>query len=195
MIERLLLERLDRVNIDTDTGWLSEARRVVSPNCDDRPPGATLDLIVVHGISLPPGEFGGSSIDELFTNNLDAGDHPYFEKIINLRVSSHVLISRQGKMTQYVPFDQRAWHAGESCYCDRTECNSFSVGIELEGTDESPYEPIQYGQLAELVHALRRAYPSLQDADIVGHCDIAPGRKTDPGDSFDWALLRRSLER
>jgi AmpD protein len=183
------------VNIDTDTGWLSGVRRVDSPNCDKRPPGSVLDLIVVHGISLPPGEFGGTLIDDLFTNTLIASDHPYFKKIISLRVSSHVLISRVGGATQYVPFEKRAWHAGESCYCDRTECNNFSVGIELEGTDDSSYEPIQYEQLAELVCALRQAYPSLRDAEIVGHSDIAPGRKTDPGDCFDWAILRRLLER
>ena len=170
-------------------------RRVISPNCDERPPGSGLDLIVVHGISLPPGVFGGTSIDDLFSNKLRACDHPYFEKIIDLRVSSHVLISRLGEATQYVPFEKRAWHTGESCYCDRTECNNFSVGIELEGTDDSAYESTQYEQLAELVRALRRAYPSLQDADIVGHSDIAPGRKTDPGDFFDWAILRGLLER
>lgn len=154
-----------------------------------------LDLIVVHGISLPPGQFGGSSIDDLFTNTLIASDHPYFKKINALRVSSHVLISRVGDVTQYVPFDKRAWHAGESCYGDRTGCNNFSVGIELEGTDDSYYELIQYQQLAELVCVLRQAYPSLQGAKIVGHSDIAPGRKTDPGDYFDWDLLRHLLER
>jgi len=183
------------VEIDTDTGWLKGAPRVVSPNCDERPPGSTPELIVVHGISLPPGQFGGSAIDDLFTNKLVAEDHPYFEKIVDLRVSSHVLISRLGEPTQYVPFNKRAWHAGESCYCGRTQCNDFSVGIELEGTDDTPYEPAQYERLAELVRTLRGAYSSLLDADIVGHCDIAPGRKTDPGACFDWSLLNRLLER
>lgn len=183
------------MRIDTDTGWLSGVRRVESPNCDDRPPGSILELIVVHGISLPPGEFGGSSIDDLFSNQLVAADHPYFEKIVHLRVSSHTLISRTGEITQYVPFQMRAWHAGESCHRDRTQCNDFSVGIELEGTDESQYEPVQYERLAALVRELRRAYPSLKDADIVGHSNIAPGRKTDPGACFEWPLLYRALER
>ena len=182
------------MEIETDTGWLDGVTRVISPNCDERPSGASLELVVIHGISLPPGQFGGPAINDLFTNNLVAGDHPYFEKILELRVSSHVLISRLGESTQYVPFEKRAWHAGDSCYCGRSECNNFSVGIELEGTDDTSYERIQYERLAELVRALRRAYPSLQDADIVGHSDIAPGRKTDPGVCFDWALLDRLLE-
>jgi AmpD protein len=182
------------VKIETDTGWLDGVNRVVSPNCDERPPGSKLELIVVHGISLPPGQFGGRAINDLFTNNLVASDHPYFEKIIDLRVSTHVLISRLGEPTQYVPFEKRAWHAGESCYCGRVACNDFSIGIELEGTDDSAYEPVQYERLAELVRALRRAYPSLQSAELVGHSDIAPGRKTDPGTCFDWSFLERLLE-
>jgi AmpD protein len=147
------------------------------------------ELIVVHGISLPPGEFGGRKIDELFLNCLDPSEHPYFRDICQLRVSSHVLISRQGDMTQYVSFARRAWHAGESRHCGRNACNDFSVGIELEGTDDSPYEPIQYQRLARLILLLRNTYPSLKSADVVGHCHIAPGRKTDPGESFDWNLL------
>jgi len=167
---------------------------VDSPNCDDRPDGMRAELIVVHGISLPPGDFGGSGIDRLFTNCLVADEHPYFEQIIDLRVSSHALISRSGRLTQYVSFERRAWHAGESCYCGRTSCNDFSIGIELEGTDDIPYELIQYQRLAALVAALRRAYPWLRAAEVVGHSDIAPGRKTDPGPHFDWALLGRLLE-
>jgi len=182
------------VEIETDTGWLTSVRRVVSPNCDQRPPGSTLELIVVHGISLPPGEFGGPAIEQFFLNRLVSEEHPYFRTIIDLRVSSHVMISRQGEPTQYVPFGKRAWHAGQSCYGDRDECNDFSVGIELEGTDDSPYEYVQYERLAELVRVLRRAYPSLQDAEIVGHSDIAPGRKSDPGACFDWALLGDLLQ-
>ncbi len=181
------------MEIDTDTGWLEGVRRVVSPNCDQRPPGATLALVVIHGISLPPGQFGGTAIDQFFSNRLVAEEHPYFRKLIDLRVSSHVLISRQGEPTQYVPFEKRAWHAGKSWYCGREECNDFSVGIELEGTDDCPYEHVQYERLAELVGVLRRAYPSLRDAEIVGHSDIAPGRKTDPGACFDWNLLDRLL--
>jgi AmpD protein len=166
---------------------------VPSPNCDRRPSGADLDLVVIHGISLPPGCFGGSCIDELFANELVAERHPYFRAIASLRVSSHVLIDRGGSLTQYVSFLDRAWHAGESSYCGRTACNDFSVGIELEGTDETPYEPIQYGTLAGLIQALRQTFPSLREADVVGHCDIAPERKTDPGPAFDWPRLRRLL--
>ena len=182
------------MEVESKTGWLKQARRIVSPNCDVRPPSTELDLIVVHGISLPPGEFGGQSVDDLFMNRLKADDHPYFKTIINLRVSSHAFISRRGDVTQYVPFLKRAWHAGISQYCGRDECNSFSVGIELEGTDDTPYEWIQYERLAELVGVLRGAYPSLRDAEIVGHSDIAPGRKTDPGECFDWELFRGLLD-
>lgn len=182
------------MQIDTDTGWLTGVRRVESPNCDARPVDADLGLIVVHGISLPPGKFGGPGIDQLFCNSIDVSEDPYYEKIIDLRVSSHVLITRDGKLTQYVPFGARAWHAGVSCYRDREQCNDFSIGIELEGTDDRAYEEIQYRRLADLVALLRHAYPSLQDAEIVGHSEIAPGRKTDPGDAFDWNLLYRLLE-
>ncbi|HEX7081745.1 MAG TPA: 1,6-anhydro-N-acetylmuramyl-L-alanine amidase AmpD [Gammaproteobacteria bacterium] len=176
-----------------DSGWIRGARKVPSPNCDLRPPGTELGLIVVHGISLPPNEFGGSFIDELFVNRLDPSAHPYFESIASRRVSAHVLIARGGELTQYVGFDQRAWHAGVSSYCGRESCNDFSVGIELEGADDVPYERPQYAALVEVVRALRRTYPALAGADIVGHCDIAPGRKTDPGPAFDWTLLRRLL--
>jgi AmpD protein len=181
------------VQIDTDTGWLLGVRRVDSPNCDSRPEGVTLDLIVVHGISLPPGCFGGTGIDELFCNRLDVAEDPYYNEIVDLRVSSHVLIARTGDLTQYVPFGERAWHAGESSYHGRERCNDFSIGIELEGTDDCAYERVQYQRLAELVGLLRLAYPSLREADIVGHSEIAPGRKTDPGDCFDWKLLRRLI--
>jgi AmpD protein len=151
------------------------------------------DLIVIHGISLPPGEFGGPWIDRLFTNSLVRDAHAYFAEVCELRVSAHVLIRRDGRLTQYVPFLQRAWHAGESDYCGRQACNDFSIGIELEGTDELPYEPAQYASLAELVALLRQTYPTLRDADLVGHSDIAPGRKTDPGPAFDWLQLEREL--
>ncbi|HEU4619109.1 MAG TPA: 1,6-anhydro-N-acetylmuramyl-L-alanine amidase AmpD [Gammaproteobacteria bacterium] len=181
--------------IEVDSGWLRGVRKVPSPNCDRRPAGAAPELIVVHGISLPPGEFDGRFIDELFINNLDPAAHPYFEKIASSRVSAHVLISRTGGLTQYVSFAERAWHAGESSYCGRRACNDYSVGIELEGTDDSPYERVQYERLAALVRELRRAYPTLEDAEIVGHSDIAPGRKTDPGAHFDWALLRQLASR
>ena len=181
------------MRIDIATGWLEGVRRLESPNSDDRPPGCAPDLIVIHGISLPPGEFGGSGIDELFCNSLNPDEHPYYRGICHLRVSSHALISRRGEVTQYVSFARRAWHAGESSYCGRESCNDFSVGIELEGTDDCAYETAQYERLAQLVGALRAAYASLRSGDIVGHSDIAPGRKTDPGPCFDWDALERLL--
>lgn len=181
------------MRIDTATGWLEGVRRIESPNRDARPTGCEPELIVIHGISLPPGEFGGAGIDALFCNALDPNAHPYYRTICDLRVSSHALISRSGEVTQYVSFGDRAWHAGESCYRGRRACNDFSVGIELEGTDDSAYERAQYERLAQLIDVLGGAYPSLRNADIVGHCDIAPGRKTDPGPSFDWARLRGLL--
>ena len=143
--------------VDPETGWIEGVRRVVSPNHDERPAGAELDLIVVHGISLPPGEFGNGWIDRFFCNDLPADAHPFFATICNVTVSAHVLVARDGALTQYVPFDRRAWHAGRSEYCGRTACNDFSVGIELEGTDDLPYASEQYRALAELIAALRRA--------------------------------------
>jgi AmpD protein len=181
------------VIIDRATGWLEGVRRVESPNFDARPPATNLDLIVVHGISLPPGRFGGGWIDRLFCNDLPADADPYFATIQGLEVSTHVLIDRGGNVTQYVSFLDRAWHAGRSSHCGRTACNDFSVGIELEGADDVPYEDAQYVALAEVIWALRRAYPTLSHAAVVGHSDIAPGRKTDPGPSFDWRKLRALL--
>jgi AmpD protein len=179
--------------VDPNTGWIVGVRRVVSPNFDERPAGSELSLIVVHGISLPPGEFGNSWIERLFCNDLPADAHPFFATIQGLTVSTHVLIARDGTPTQFVPFDRRAWHAGRSEYCGRGACNDFSVGIELEGADDIPYERAQYRALAQLIWALRRRYPSLADAAVVGHSDIAPGRKTDPGPAFDWSELHREL--
>ena len=175
--------------IDTQSGWMRGARQVPSPNFDSRPGGILPELIVVHGISLPPEEFGGPWIDKLFTNTLPPDRHPYFEKIKDLRVSSHVLIRRDGEPVQYVPFHERAWHAGASSYRGRERCNDFSVGIELEGTDETAYEPAQYRILSAVILALCEAYPSLSLSRIAGHSDIAPGRKTDPGPAFDWQRL------
>lgn len=180
--------------IDTQSGWMRGARRVPSPNFDERPGGILPELIVVHGISLPPEQFGGPWIDRLFTNSLPAAEHPYFEKIQDLKVSTHVMIRRDGEIVQYVPFHLRAWHAGASCYQGRERCNDYSVGIELEGADEIPYEPAQYRILSAVILALCQAYPSLSPTRLAGHSDIAPGRKTDPGPAFDWqrlyALLR-----
>jgi AmpD protein len=174
-------------------GLLTGARVVASPNRDPRPGGLVPELVVVHGISLPPGRFGGPWIERLFTNTLPPDQDPYFATIQHLRVSSHVLIARDGALTQYVPFDERAWHAGTSHWRGRDGCNDFSIGIELEGADDVPYDDRQYDALAELVAALQRAYPSLADGWIAGHSDIAPGRKTDPGPAFDWQQLERAI--
>ena len=182
------------MQIDVITGLLPDARQVPSPNCDDRPAGVPIDLIVVHGISLPPGEFDGPWIDALFTNTLDPAAHPYFREIQGLRVSPHVLIRRTGELVQYVPLQRRAWHAGQSCFAGRGRCNDFSIGIELEGTDTIPYTNSQYQRLAAVIRVLLEAYPAITPERIVGHCDIAPGRKTDPGAVFDWRRLRRLLK-
>jgi len=174
-------------------GLVAGARTAPSPNCDARPGGLSPGLIVVHGISLPPGRFGGPWIERLFMNTLPPDQDPYFATIQHLRVSSHVLIARDGALTQYVPFDERAWHAGTSHWRGRDACNDFSIGVELEGADDVPYDDLQYEALAELVAALQRAYPSLADGWIAGHSDIAPGRKTDPGPAFDWQQLEHAI--
>ena len=174
-------------------GLVAGARTALSPNCDARPGELSPELIVVHGISLPSGRFGGPWIEQLFMNKLPPDHDPYFATIQHLRVSSHVLIARDGALTQYVPFDERAWHAGTSHWRGRDACNDFSIGVELEGADEVPYDERQYESLAELVAALQRAYPSLAEGWIAGHSDIAPGRKTDPGPAFDWRRLERAI--
>ncbi|MCZ8129796.1 MAG: 1,6-anhydro-N-acetylmuramyl-L-alanine amidase AmpD [Steroidobacteraceae bacterium] len=179
--------------IDTGRGLVVGARFVPSPNQDARPPGATLDLVVVHGIGLPPGEFGGDWIERLFTNRLLPEAHPYFATIAHLRVSAHVLVRRDGELVQFVPFHARAWHAGASSWRHRLACNDYSIGLELEGDDHVPYEAAQYRALAALVRALRRAYATLAADAIAGHSDVAPGRKTDPGPAFDWARLHAEL--
>jgi len=178
------------LRVDPSTGLVDGATFVASPNCDDRPPGCVPELVVVHGISLPPGEFGGPWIEQLFTNSLQAAAHPYFATIEGLRVSAHALIRRDGGIVQFVPFGRRAWHAGASSWNGRERCNDFSIGIELEGADEVSYEDAQYAALARLVAELVTAYPSLRPDAVVGHSDIAPGRKTDPGVAFEWPRLR-----
>ncbi len=183
------------LHVDPATGLAAGARQVLSPHLDERPSGVTIDLIVLHGISLPPGEFGGPWIDRLFTGGLPADAHPSFREIAGQRVSAHALIRRTGAIVQYVPFGLRAWHAGASQYRGRPACNDFSIGIELEGTDEEPYGDAQYGELARLIEALLIAYPTLSPERIAGHSDIAPGRKTDPGPAFDWDRLRGLLAR
>ena len=179
--------------IDLATGLLVGVRQVLSPFCNPRPAHVRPELMVVHGISLPPGEFGGPWIDRLFTGNLPAAAHPSFPERAHLKVSAHVLIRRNGELTQYVPFGERAWHAGASQYRGRSDCNDFSIGVELEGTDEVPYTDAQYVALVTLAAALIGAYGSMAAEHIVGHSDVAPGRKTDPGDVFDWARMRAAL--
>ncbi len=175
-------------------GLLQPARYQPSPHCDERPAAVAVDMIVVHSISLPPGQFGQEMVGPFFCGRLDTALHPYFATIAHLRVSAHLFISRLGEVTQFVPFSQRAWHAGQSCFEGREGCNDFSIGIELEGTDELPYEKIQYGTLAEVIRLLLDTYPDIKPGRIVGHSDIAPGRKTDPGGAFDWGRLRGLLE-
>lgn len=182
------------MQVDLASGLMLGARQIHSPNRDSRPAGVEADLIVVHGISLPPGEFGGPWIDRLFTNSLPAGVHPYFAEVSALRVSSHLVVTRDGALTQYVNFKERAWHAGKSCYNGREACNDFSIGVELEGTDTLPYEAAQYDALAAVVAALCAAYPRLSAQRCIGHSDIAPGRKTDPGAAFDWPRARRLID-
>ena len=173
--------------MDAD-GWFSAARRVDSPNCDARPDDAAITLLVIHNISLPPGEFGGPGVEQLFTNRLDPDEHPYYAGIQALRVSAHFFIRRDGELIQFVACRQRAWHAGASSWRGRERCNDFSLGVELEGADDQPFSAAQYDRLNELIPALRAAYPRL--VDLAGHSDIAPGRKTDPGPCFDWSRVR-----
>lgn len=170
-------------------GWLPQARRVASPNWDERPPDTRIDLLVIHGISLPPGDFGGPWIDALFQNRLDPEVHPYFHPIAGLKVSSHLLIRRDGELIQYVDLTKRAWHAGVSSFQGRERCNDFSIGIELEGTDDTPYELAQYQVLADTSLAIMLLFPAITPQRIVGHSHIAPSRKTDPGQAFDWGLF------
>ena len=183
------------MKVDPATGLLIGIRQVLSPHFDARPNNILPDLIVVHGISLPPREFGGPWIDRLFTGNLPPDAHPYFREAAapGRRVSAHALIRRDGQVIQYVPFHSRAWHAGQSEYQGRKSCNDFSIGIELEGTDDILYTDQQYDQLVLLVRALLAAYPTLSSEHITGHSDIAPVRKTDPGPVFDWPRLRSQV--
>lgn len=181
------------MHIDPHSGLLDEARYVPSPNFDERPTGQAIELLVIHNISLPPNEFGGPYIEQLFTNCLKPDAHPYFQDICHLQVASHLLIRRNGEIIQFVPFHLRAWHAGESSYDGRACCNDFSIGIELEGADDIPFEDVQYAKLIEISLKLLETYPNLGAKRIVGHSDIAPGRKTDPGPAFDWNRYRKGL--
>ena len=181
---------MTKLSID-DAGWLQSVEVIRSPNFDARPGGSNVKLIVVHGISLPPGEYGGGYIQKFFCNQLDADAHEYFESICKMTVSAHCLIERDGNVIQFVSFNDRAWHAGESQWCGETACNNYSVGIELEGCDDQAYTDPQYYSLAGLIVALRASYPEIDADAITGHSDIAPGRKTDPGPAFDWERLKR----
>lgn len=168
-------------------GWLSPSTRVVSPNFNDRPDPTDISLLIIHSISLPPGQYGEGYVDRLFTNTLNPADHPYFETIAGMTVSSHVFIGRDGAVTQYVPFDKRAWHAGKSVFGGRENCNDFSIGIELEGTDTDIFTDAQYESLQAITRVIQERYPTITPNRIAAHSEIAPGRKTDPGAGFDWA--------
>lgn len=175
------------LEIDAE-GWLAAARHLPSPHCDARPHGE-VSLLVIHNISLPPGEFGGDAVERLFLGQLDTSAHPAFADLTGLRVSAHLFIDRSGALTQFVSFAERAWHAGRSRHAGRPNCNDFAIGVELEGTDTSGYEETQMDALAAVCRTLLARYPALATQRILGHCDIAPGRKTDPGSGFDWRRL------
>nr|WP_067298753.1 1,6-anhydro-N-acetylmuramyl-L-alanine amidase AmpD [Marinobacterium profundum] len=175
------------------TGLLSNARFVASPNHNARPAGAVVSLLVIHNISLPPGQFGTGCVEQFFCNQLDWQAHPYFKSIEGLEVSAHCLIERSGALIQFVSLHQRAWHAGRSSFEGLENCNDFSIGIELEGTDDQPYSDAQYESLVQVTLQLQQNFLQLTNARIVGHCDIAPGRKTDPGPAFDWVRFRTQL--
>lgn len=180
--------------MNIDQHWLTDITRMPTPNFDDRSDPEDISLLVLHCISLPPDEFGNHYIDQLFCNQLDPDEHPYFKDVYQLKVSAHLLIKRDGSCVQYVPFNKRAWHAGKSAYEGREQCNDFSIGIELEGTELIDYTDQQYVQLAAVICVLLEAYPKLSTRRMTGHSDIAPGRKTDPGASFDWDRLLGLLQ-
>jgi N-acetyl-anhydromuramoyl-L-alanine amidase len=181
--------QIDQMHVDRAI-FPGTIRFVPSPNFDERPAGCEINLLVIHNISLPPDEFGGDGVFDLFTNQLDPEAHSYYRSICGLRVSAHFLIRRDGETIQFVPCEKRAWHAGESCWQGRSRCNDYSIGIELEGSDSVPFADVQYNALAALTRALQKQYPI---TDIAGHSDIAPGRKTDPGPCFDWGRYRSLL--
>ena len=181
------------MRVDPNSQLVESVRFVPSPNCDERPKGMAIDVLVIHAISLPPDDFGGPAIEQFFCNALDPGGHPYFAEVCDLQVSAHLLIRRNGELIQFVPFHRRAWHAGESCCLGRTRVNDFSIGIELEGSDHLPFEPDQYSALTDVVQAIMVPYPSITRDRIFGHSDIAPGRRTDPGPQFDWPRFLANL--
>ena len=199
MSDQLSFDRTSKAGLNArtlrNTGRVAGARWCASPNYGERPDGKTPSLLVVHNISLPPGEFSGDAIEQFFCNQLDASAHPYFQTIADLKVSSHLLIRRDGSVLQFVNLWDRAWHAGRSSFQGEEECNDFSIGIELEGTDDIPYEDAQYAKLADLAVDIMQAWPAITPDRMTGHSDIAPGRKTDPGPAFDWPRFRRELAR
>ena len=182
-----------KYTVSPGVGLLRPGTQSPSPNQDDRPARVEPELIIIHSISLPPGEFGGPHVRELFTNCLDWDAHPYFAELRGLKVSAHLLICRDGVVYQFVPFGRRAWHAGESTFRGRSCCNDFSIGIELEGENETPYTDEQYQHLVAVIQALCECYPELSARHIAGHCDVSPGRKSDPGPAFDWLRLYDGL--
>ncbi len=175
-------------------GWLCPARRVISPNFNERPDCDDISLLVIHNISLPPEQFGSGYIEHFFCNQLNTSIHPYFKKIADIQVSSHLLITREGEVIQFVPFHKRAWHAGRSSFGGREECNDFSIGIELEGADNIPFSRAQYAILAEVSNVLMKTYSAITKDRVVGHSDVAPGRKTDPGPAFNWPFFYECLD-
>lgn len=185
--------KTDTFKVNLRSGLLEPALYSPSPHHDERPQDVTIDMIVIHGISLPPGEFGSNAIEDFFCGKLDTASHPAYADIACLRVSAHLLIKRTGEIIQFVPFSKRAWHAGQSFFEGKSGCNDFSIGIELEGTDEIAYEKMQYTQLGNIICALRQAYPAISKERVLGHMHIAPGRKTDPGPTFDWNYLKGIL--
>ncbi|MDD1014359.1 1,6-anhydro-N-acetylmuramyl-L-alanine amidase AmpD [Pseudomonas rubra] len=182
------------MQLDRATGWFAGVRHCPSPNCNARAEGEVISLLVIHNISLPPAQFGTGKVQEFFQNRLDATEHPYFVGIKHLRVSAHFFIERDGKVTQFVSCLDRAWHAGVSSFEGREACNDFSIGIELEGTDELPFTDAQYQALQTLTRQIQAAWPAIGTERIQGHSDIAPGRKTDPGGAFDWPRYRAGLK-
>jgi N-acetyl-anhydromuramoyl-L-alanine amidase len=188
-----LIKNMTSYQLDRKKHWIKNIKRVKSPNCDERPGNTEISLLVIHGISLPPRQYGGDYIDQFFTNSLKPETHPYFQQIQDMHVSAHILIDRVGNVTQYVPFHKRAWHAGESEFQGCPECNDFSIGIELEGSDDDPYETIQYQKLSAITKILMQAWPAITPDRISGHSNIAPGRKTDPGPYFDWDCFHNFL--
>jgi AmpD protein len=187
--------RYSHLEPQIESGWLASAKRVESPNADCRTDESDISLLVIHNISLPPGQFGGPHVEQLFTNRLNPEEDPYFADIAQLKVSAHLLIDRLGQIIQFVPFHRRAWHAGVSEFEGRSACNDYSIGIELEGTDDLAYTESQYQSLTAITQSLLAHYPQLSKERIVGHSDIAPQRKTDPGAAFDWAYFRSQILR